>query len=93
MGSITVISTLGNGLSFGLSDGLRYGLGIALSNGFSNGFSHGMSYGLNHATNYGLHYGCTTAALLGDRVKAREKNTLVFLAQSQIGLELCGNLL
>ncbi len=35
----------------------------------------------------------TTAALVCDGVEAREKGTLLYLTQNQIGLEMCSHLL
>lgn len=50
-------------------------------------------FGLGVGLRAGLREGLTTAALLFDRVEAREKEPLLDLTQHQIGLEVCGDLL
>jgi hypothetical protein len=70
-----------NGLVFGLISAITVGLLVGLSFGLSNGLIFGLSEGL------------TTAALFDDRVETGEKNALLYLAQRQVRLELCSNLL
>jgi predicted NACHT family NTPase len=53
----------------------------------------GLLFGLIGGLLFGLIGGLTTAALFGDRMETREHASLLFLAQSQIRLEMCRNLL
>jgi hypothetical protein len=53
---------------------------------------YGLIGGLVFGLIFGLSYDHTTAALLFDEVEAREKDTLRYLMQHQIRLEMCSYL-